>query len=327
MRSALNVCCVLVLVVCGCRVDEDDWDIRLLEQSYAPSSAVWGVGLEVSVGLRVDKLLGFDDTPEGFEILPDEPTAVETIVTGSKTIGRGEFLEVLVRPLRRGGQRLRFIADNIEEVGEIGYTAEEVTAARFALSGAGWSSQDDELNVFVTMSVAVTPQFLHNGLQVTGRQPPQVKSTPSSATAVRESVDSQTQERRYALALDDDPHDVELSTEVTEDTALIHVVDEGSIGQIEWSVRFADRTGDAIKVESGKDFRLALEPRTTEGEPIHGRPKTNASVEITGAVLRQGSVSFDTARFEALEAGSATIHLEWGSATVDIPVEVTEVGS
>ncbi len=101
MRSALNVCCVLVLVatalvVCGCRVDEDDWDIRLLEPSYAPSSATWGVGLEISVGLRVNKLLGFDDTPEGFEILADEPSAGETIVTGSKQVGRDEFLEVLV---------------------------------------------------------------------------------------------------------------------------------------------------------------------------------------------------------------------------------------
>ncbi len=350
MGSQRHASRAMLLIVAGlfslgaCTCDESDWELTVADDDQSlPGQPTFGVGLPANLSVCLQQ---FEThlclAPRGLQVIADEPSKVRITVGGiverravyNETLEINDTQLVQIEALEPGPNRLRFIADDTEEIEELFYEARApVTFAGYSTVGSGESTAA-EVSAFTGSYLAVRARFKAGGTELVGSCPWRLTAPAGSGTTLEyNTLQLGARAQDVTLECDGAPSPLRIHARPSTDIARIGLEPFGGNG---FPSQF---DGTTLTIQQGYNVFLQLEPLTAGGVPLRGWPHPPPSAEVSGGsgfvslgsctavppsiheapLLARGT---DCLGFSAEALGEATLRLSWNSAVRTIQVRV-----
>lgn len=322
---------VLVLVLfAGCAADCSEMKLRIIEtDSEASRDQRVGVGLTLYVDVYVQKS-GVAVNPENLAVIEDVPETVDINIGAIPVDSSGQVRTegprgytgkpVGLTPLAPGDNGFVFIADNTDQTVGLSYEAMPVTDVAYLSAQAAGEPLPNDRSWFNDTELLCFLAFSSNGQGVAGTTD-MIATFPAGAgfAYVHNMYAYNEGDPEFFFDLGNTPYTVTLSTAVAPQTLTLHVVDTTGIASLGADIN----VGVPLVIEMGRNQRFKLTALDARGMPILGTSYDRATSTVTGtaatvnAIFTDGEVSIN-----AVEVGQAMITFTWGTATIDVAVNV-----
>ncbi|HET9953655.1 MAG TPA: hypothetical protein VFQ61_04085 [Polyangiaceae bacterium] len=341
LRSRAGVAAISFAAVqsSACQADTRDWAISI--SSEYPDGTPVGVGLTTSVSVRIDRFPKLNwDSPEQLEVIADDDSVtVEDVGFVRTADGSYENYEVHLTPKTEGSKRLRFIAENIDDVGELRFSARSVGGVRYdwdrlldlkGRGGVGFVDSEVNLNIGFTD---------RGGAPVNGFAGVDLEQPDGAGSSVSQNLYN----KRYSVTLGPQPHALTVRSRVRPEPFQIDVVDASVIAGLRWDGVIDDYSLDGSEgvtarptllapdrpavVPVGYGFYIEVRPFDAFGRIIAGDPPLDPfQLTIEGHAVTTFPEVRMPVRLAAREVGQVVLHFSWGRDTLDVPIQVVPRG-
>ncbi|WP_164018017.1 hypothetical protein [Pyxidicoccus trucidator] len=303
-----------------CYIDSD-W--RIEHRDPAPDGGVLGEDQLVGVGLTTKLLLSLElglspvpislgapqqltfeqDPAWDWSVFPPGPSA-GLAVEGGRCVG--SRMVMTVKPLAEGSHGLSFHADNLDDEGELDIDARKVDRIAYTLRAEAGSptQRGPSVELFIRSKATMAASYTRtSGTVLHGVAPLRIATDTPEALSRVSAPD--------VLASGTVPHTLTVSSPLGADTLTIQVRDASAITGIR-GLEAQTLPGGTAKCAE------ALTPLGVGGVVILGKPPTRPRVTLSGDSLVFSRRAFsDGLCLEGVAPGGSTVHLTWGSATVE----------
>jgi hypothetical protein len=343
-EKPISICKLMCLVITGFVLslmqgcsDSKDWEFTVPgEREQIGQPARIGLNLVTTICVRLE-LPGPEiaATPANITITPDDTDAVIFEIGKRKCCSgnmKSNALELKVKPTREGPNRLRFLADNTDDVGIFKYNAVPPGAMSSDIICNSRTFPENDfrylhnasLKMFCGSSIRIIHRFYDSWKDILGQNAFDLNMPQNSGTFM--SCDT--------LIFGPEPHSISL-TNMFDTRFDIDVVDENSIDTIEVYDIISEQYGDTIKLSSLYSIRINLRPYDKSGIPIWGTPHPPCSLEVAGDVVkatspdltRNGYAESEHFTIQPLKPGSVNALFKWGPARKSIVITVVDSAS
>jgi hypothetical protein len=315
-------------LLAGCAGDCSDMKLLLIENDSEPSrDQRVGVGLTLYVDVYVHKS-GFPVNPENLAVIADAPDTVDVNIGAIPVDRSGQAgtsgyhgKPVGLTPLAPGDNGFVFIADNTDETIGLSYEAMPVTEVRYLdatnepiPNGSSWFL-DTEFQMFM--------EYRSNDTRVAGTSALDAVVPPDAGFAyvMNPYVYDET-DPVYFFDLGAKPYSATFATIAAPQTLSINVVDTTGIASLRTDIPLGRQS---LSLVMGRSERFTLIPIDAMNQPILGTTYDRATAAVTAGTAAKVSTIFAGGEVvvDPVEVGQSTLTFTWGTATIDIVVDVT----
>ncbi len=292
-----------------CLVDSD-WEITYHDGSSGSDSLIegepTGVGLTSELHLLVTLdfiTIGLAEGPPVDLLVSVDPAGAGLGVSSPGCAGDDSRVVVL-EPSVAGTYDLSIAASNIDDVGSFSVQARTVTTAVFSTDGANDEPPGGaDVFYFVGSQAEVEVGYRSSGITVRGVAPIQVSASDGAAGST---ISDDARDLDTGTA----PHTITLASALAPQTQIVRVVDQTTI------LGVGDFAAEPMIV-GGIDC-VEPYPTTGGGRRIHGPAPARPRLSFTGDALTVEIPSWPdgTICFRGHTAGSTTVQVDWGAASV-----------
>ena len=318
---------VLILVLfAGCAADCSDLKLRIIENDSEPSrDQRVGVGLTLYVDVYVEKS-GIPVNPENLAVIEDVPETVDINIGAIPLDRSGQVHPAGLRgysgksvgltPLAPGDNGFVFIADNTDQTVGLSYEAMPVTDVAYLFAG---EPIPDDRSWFNDTKFLCVLDFSSNGQHVDGTSTLVVTAPAGLGPTYTYDPYARDDAPELYFDLGNMTYTATFSTADAPQALTIHVVDTTAITSLMADINI----GVPLVIEQGRNQRFKLTPLDARGRPILGTSYDRATSAVTGTAATVSAIFVDgEVALNAVEVGQAMMTFTWGTATLDLTVEV-----
>jgi hypothetical protein len=314
-----------LILVTGCRSDPHDWEVLLADtHARLTASPILGLGLTAPLALTLQHYeLGLYTAPANVRWTIDRPGNLEITRGGTIEFPEGKATRVDLRPTAAGPNRVRFISDSTDEKFELAFTVAEPGSGVIVLVDlsdppiADLEARGTTLaRVFAGSTTTVLTEYRAlDSRALVGRGTVTVTSAALGTTVDDDRLTCDPAPHTFELAATPPAGGVGGVSAMVDDIACIRVLVQGVVKVT------------SIELQAGRTVTLLPVPCDSTATDILGRPRPPLTTRVSGdAIVVATEQDGELLTVRGVRAGAAMLQLDWGAASVTLPVTVTDGG-